>query len=85
MLAVDRQQEERDVGQEGEELLKAVKMEEAAFAIPELKHQEKEQIKALHLQHQECSLHFKSAQEQMVLELLALQVLGNYQLCDHQE
>ena len=84
MLAVDWQQEERDVDQEGEEEpLMALKVEEAAFALPELMHQE-EFVMASQPQHQEWFLHFESTQEEMVLESLALQVLGNYQSCDHQ-
>lgn len=86
MLAVDWQQEERDVDQEGEEEpLKALKLEEIAFALPELMHREMKLIMASQLQHQEWFLHFESTQEETVLELLALQVLGNYQSCDHQE
>lgn len=49
MFAVDWRQEERDEDQKGEELLKALKLEEAAFAIPELKHLAMEQIMALEL------------------------------------
>lgn len=84
MLAVDWKLEERDVDQEGEEEpLMALKVEEAAFALPELMHQE-EFVMASQPQHQEWFLHFESTQEEMVLESLALQVLGNYQSCDHQ-
>lgn len=75
-LAADWQQGGRDVDPEGEvEPLKPLNLDEPASALPELLHQEMKWTMALQLQHPEWFLHFESTQEQMVLVLLALQVL----------
>lgn len=82
MVAVDQKQEERDVdlGEEEEPPLK----QDGAASAPLEKNQEKEQIRAWQLQHQEWCRHFESTQGQMVQELLGLQALQNYHPCDQQ-
>ena len=77
---------------EEEELLKALKLDDAVFGLPELMYQATEWITALQLQHLEwflqhleCFLHFYSTLGGMVRELLDLQTLESCQENDQQE
>ena len=70
---------------EEEELLKALKLDDAVFGLPELMYQATEWIMALQLQHLEWFLHFYSTLGGMVRELLDLQTLESCQENDQQE
>lgn len=81
MVAADSEGRDEDQVEE-EEAPKASKLDDVAFGHPELVYPVMGLIMAWQLQCLELFLHFELAQEEMVLELLALPMLENCQSSD---